>query len=181
MSAVFSSGSGDHPSSQEGVVPADAIHRFRIYLNDHRGLLAAEGAVAERSRQANAGELGRLLHRVVEQNTRDQTVVDELLDRVGGTANPLKKFGALAGERVGRLKLNGQLKGYSPLSRVIEIESLLASTAVRRVMWQAISGVAIDDAVANDALMRSESADEQLTELGPFHLEASLTAFGAAP
>ena len=35
-----------------------------------------------------------------------------------------KEAVAWVGEKIGRLKLNGQLRGYSPLSRVLELEAL---------------------------------------------------------
>ncbi len=157
---------------------ADASDRFCIYLNDHRALLAAERALAERSREANAGsDLGHLLRTVAVQNEADQVVLDRLLERVGGSPNPVKRIGALIGERLGRLKLNGQLTGYSPLSRLIEIESLLASTAMRRAMWNAVAAMAIEDQVTIDAAMRAETADEQHVRLGEHHVEAVLIAF----
>ena len=155
--------------------PAD---RFRIYLNDHRGLLAAEQALAARSLSSNEGtDLGHLLQAVVDQNAADQVVVDQLLERTDGSQNPLKRFAAIIGERFGRLKMNGQLTGYSPLSRVIEVEALLASTAMRRGMWNAVVAMAIDDGVTTDAATRAEHAARQHSRLGEHHAAAVRSAF----
>lgn len=163
-------------------VSADASDRLRIYLNDHRALLAAEHSLAQRSLEANQrSSLGQLLGRVVDQNRADQSVVEQLLDRVGGSANPVKKIAAIVGERFGRLKMNGQLTGYSPLSRVIEVEGLLATTAVRRAMWNAIAALAIDDEVTTDAAVRADTADEQHDLLAAHHVDGVLTAFGETP
>jgi hypothetical protein len=54
--------------------------------------------------------------------------MDEL--RFGG--DKVKNIAAWGIEKVGRLKLNGQLTGYSPLSRVVELEGLLAGIAGKR-------------------------------------------------
>ena len=43
------------------------------------------------------------------------------------------------GEKLGRLKLNGQLLGYSPLSRLIELEGLMLGIAGKLAMWIALS------------------------------------------
>ena len=45
---------------------------------------------------------------------------------------------AWAGERAGRLKPNGQLKGYSPLSRVLELETLSVGIAGKLALWQSL-------------------------------------------
>ncbi len=161
----------------ESAGPAD---RFRIYLNDHRGLLAAEQGLASRSLSSNEGtDLGHLLQAVVDQNAADQVVVDQLLERSEGSQNPLKRMLAIIGERAGRMKMNGQLTGYSPLSRVIEVEALLASTAIRREMWNAVAAMGIDDDVTADAALRSENAEHQHARLRDQHVLAALRAFEA--
>lgn len=158
------------------LIADDASGRYRIYLNDHRALLAAETALAQRSLDANDGELAHLLEQIVRQTTTDQRAIEALIERAGASTNPAKKIGALIGERAGRLKLNGQLHGYSPLSRVIEIESLLASTAVRRAMWNTIAALDIDADITTDAAHRASTADEQHTSLTQQHVDASLAA-----
>jgi hypothetical protein len=42
------------------------------------------------------------------------------------------------GEKLGRLKLNGQLTGYSPLSRLVELDGLSLTIEARRLMWEAL-------------------------------------------
>ncbi len=42
------------------------------------------------------------------------------------------------GERVGRLKLNGQFVGYSPLSRVVELQGLYLVSHMRLVLWRTL-------------------------------------------
>jgi hypothetical protein len=48
-------------------------------------------------------------------------------------------------EKVGRLKLNGQLRGYSDLSRLVELEGLCVGVEGKKSMWTALRGVAEND------------------------------------
>jgi hypothetical protein len=43
--------------------------------------------------------------------------------------------------RVGRLKRNGQLRGYSPLSRVLELEALSVGIAGKLALWKTLERV----------------------------------------
>lgn len=54
----------------------------------------------------------------------------------GVRRSPIKPALALVSERVGRLKLNGRVREYSPLSRLLELEGLLLGVAGKRAMWR---------------------------------------------
>ena len=41
-------------------------------------------------------------------------------------------------ELAGRLKLNGQLTGYSPLSRLVELEGLITGISGKISLWRAL-------------------------------------------
>lgn len=41
-------------------------------------------------------------------------------------------------EKLGRLKLNGRLFGYSPLSRLVELEALILGARGKLAMWVAL-------------------------------------------
>jgi hypothetical protein len=49
---------------------------------------------------------------------------------------------AWVGEKVGRLKLNGKLLSYSPLSRVVELEALCLGAEGRLSMWRTMKRLA---------------------------------------
>ncbi len=173
---------------------AGPIDRLGIYINDHRGLLAAEHDLARRCHASNSeplddpldgsgtddGDLVTLLAAVISQNIDDRERLDALLDVLGVRANPIKTIGARIGERLGRLKLNGQLRGYSPLSRVIEIEALLASTAVRQAMWESISAGLFDSDSRDDAVRRAEIVGDHHEKLTAQHTSATDLAFATA-
>jgi hypothetical protein len=46
-----------------------------------------------------------------------------------------------AAEKAGRLKLNGQVLGYSPLSRLVELEGLMLGISGKLAMWIAVQSV----------------------------------------
>ena len=46
------------------------------------------------------------------------------------------------GEKVGRLKPNAQLRGYSPLSPLVELEGLLIGIQGKLAMWSVLAEVA---------------------------------------
>src|SRR3954469_22224913 len=97
-----------------------------IYLNDHLAGSTAGRALAQRSLANNKGTpYGDELAAFLVEVEQDALVLQEVMGRVGAARDQLKQVAALATERVGRLKLNGRLLSYSPLSRVVEIEGLL--------------------------------------------------------
>ena len=58
----------------------------------------------------------------------------------------MKPAVAWIAEKAGRLKLNGQIRGYSPLSRLVELEGLEVGVTGKRSLWQALSRAFLDDA-----------------------------------
>ena len=163
------------------ILDADAHDRFVIHVNDHRGLAAAESDLARRSHESNSANGGdtdliALLADIIDQNEDDRHRLDELLSASGGRANPVKPLVARAGEWFGRFKPNGQLRGYSPLSRVIEIEALMASAAIRRGMWIGVEATS-HHAIAADARWRAEQAADHQRRLEQQLVPAARDAF----
>jgi hypothetical protein len=67
------------------------------------------------------------------------------MDRLDVAKDHLKITGAFIGEKLGRLKPNAHLTGYSPLSRVVELEVLLLGVTGKLAMWEALRGVVDSD------------------------------------
>jgi len=119
----------------------DRNRLLAIYLNDH--LAGATGGV-ERARRARASnrdedEFGEALARICTEIEADRETLVSLMDHLEIRRDPLKPAAAWALEKLGRLKLNGQLTGYSPLSRQMELEGLLIGIAGKEQMWRALS------------------------------------------
>ncbi len=83
------------------------------------------------------------------------------MDRLGVGQSKLKPLAAVLGERVGRLKLNGQLRGYSPLSRLDELELLQIGVAGKRRLWRALEHTHAGDLPGFELAALAERATEQ--------------------
>jgi hypothetical protein len=97
---------------------------------------------------------------------------------LGVPESRLKRALALTLERVGRLKLNGQLTGYSPLSRLVELEGLALGVTGKRALWVALQEIAGTEPRLRefdlDELRRR--AEEQLAGLERLRIEAARLA-----
>ena len=65
----------------------------------------------------------------------DKSKLDEVRTVLSVTGGALKRTGAVAAELGGRLKPNGHILTYSPLSRVIELETLMAGVQMKQRLW----------------------------------------------
>jgi hypothetical protein len=57
------------------------------------------------------------------------------MHRLGIRINPVKIGLAVGAERLGRLKLNGRLGTYSPLSRFMELDVLAMGIEGKKLLW----------------------------------------------
>ncbi len=153
-----------------------------IYLNDQLALGVAGRELARRAERENAGtELGRLLQRLALEVTEDVDTLERIMKRLDLPVSSVKRPLALAAERVARLKPNGRVRGYSPLSRLLELESLALGLEGKKVLWSNLRDLAgvsgrLDD-VDFDALI--ERARRQRDELEPHRVEAGRVALVA--
>jgi hypothetical protein len=161
---------------QEGV----NTQLLSIYLNDHLAGAIAGTELARRALHNNRQTpLAVGLQRIVEEIEEDRRSLESLMDRVGATRNPLKAVAAWTLEKAGRLKLNGSPFGYSPLSRVEELEALSVGVESKRALWSALRQVAGDgsdlELDLDDLIARAQS---QRRRLERYRLEAVAQAFG---
>ncbi len=123
----------------------DAIDRRRLgtYLNDHLMGATAGGRVARRSAEANAGtEYGRVLSWLADEIDEERETLRRVMAALNLPENPFKKLTGVLLERAGSLKLNGQIVGYSPLSRLLELEGLVIGVLGKRCLWQTLEVLA---------------------------------------
>ena len=152
-----------------------------IYLNDHRAGSTVGLELARRARGSNEGtQLGAFLERLVAEIEEDLETLEQVMDAVGAGRDRLKATAAWAGEKVGRLKLNGRLLGYSPLSRVVELESLSVGIEGKACLWRMLRDLG-DPRLAGfdfDALI--ERAERQREEVEGHRLAAGREALTLA-
>lgn len=119
---------------------------LRIYLQDH--LAGSTGGVelARRTAGANRGTTyGDALSKVAEEIEADRRALEGIMAELGVGADRAKNLAFWAGEKAGRLKLNGQLTGYSPLSRLLELEGLISGINGKLSLWRALLEIAPDE------------------------------------
>jgi hypothetical protein len=143
---------------------------LRIYLNDHLGAAAAGVALARRTLRNNRdGDLGRFLAGLVGEIEEDRASLERVLDALGAPRNRVKEGAAKLAERLARLKLNGRVRGYSDLSRLLELEGLMIGVDAKRALWRSLQQtgrtlpVDLDDLVARAERQRDELEEHRVT------------------
>ena len=76
-------------------------------------------------RQPGHASTGRRSRQSRSQIEEDVDSLRDIMAALGVEEDRIKQAVAWAAEKVGRLKLNGQLLGYSPLSRLVELEGMM--------------------------------------------------------
>jgi hypothetical protein len=153
---------------------------LRIFMQDHLAASTAGLELARRAYGANRGTTyGDALSRVADQIDEDRGALEDMLTDLGFKPDRVKIVGAWAGEKVGRLKLNGQLKGYSPLSRVEELEALIAGINAKLSLWRIVLEVAKEEPRLDaDRIHRLiERGEEQLETVEDLRTRAARAAF----
>jgi hypothetical protein len=103
--------------------------------------------------------------------------------RLGFGPDRLKVGAAWTAEKVGRLKLNGSWREYSPLSRVVELDGLVLLLTGQRLLWEALAAVLADDPrmAGFDVAGRAARVDEALARLTELRGRATALAFASKP
>jgi hypothetical protein len=153
-----------------------------IYLNDHLAGSTVGVELARRLRSSNQGdaEFGAPLAAICAEIEEDRVTLARLMDRLEVGRDRVKPLLARLGERLGRLKLNGQLTGYSPLSRVLELEVLSSMIGGKLQLWNALEQSFGDSLDGFDFHALAARADDQGRRLEDLHLAAAQRALPAA-
>lgn len=108
-----------------------------VYINDQLAANVAWRELARRAQRSNRGTpLGDTLAEVVTALEQDVETLRGIMGRLGISHSRIKPALAMAAERAGRLKLNGALRAYSPLSRFAELDTLCLGIEGKRQLWE---------------------------------------------
>ena len=149
-----------------------------IYLNDHLAGATFGIELARRLRASNRDdpEFEPALAEVCAEIEADRETLKAAMDQLGMGQSKLKPLAAILGERLGRLKLNGRLWSYSPLSRLDELELLQIGVVGKRRLWRALEHTHADDLPGFELGALAARATEQLRRLETLHLKAAALA-----
>jgi hypothetical protein len=160
-----------------------AVNEFLgIYMNDQLALGVLWREAARRSQRNNSGtELGEALARVSAAIAEDVETFQRIMCRLDIQQNPIKIGLAISAERLGRLKLNGRLGSYSPLSRFVELDFLAMGIEGKKLLWATLRDLAglasrLPDVDFDHLIMRAE---RQRADLEPFRVRAGTDALAA--
>lgn len=151
-----------------------------IYLNDH--LAGATGGVelARRARSSNRGtKLGEALEGICAEVEADRSTLERVMELLEVKRSRSKVAGAWAAEKLGRLKLNGRLTGYSPLSRLVELEMLHLAITGKIQLWQALDETQASRLAQFDLPGLAKRAESQRVRVERLRLDAGRGAFAA--
>jgi hypothetical protein len=113
------------------------------YLNDHLLGATAGGELVRRAARENEGsDLGAFLSELAAALDADRDSLLAVMEELGVKTDRVKVAAGWVVEKVGRLKPNAQLRGYSPLSPLVELEGLLIGIQGKLAMWRALAEIA---------------------------------------
>jgi hypothetical protein len=120
----------------------EARKLLRIYLNDHLAGSNTGVSLARRIVRENAGnDYARAMEPVARQIEEDQDELRGIMSAAGVRQRRVRQALARVAERLGRAKPNGSLVGYSPLSRVLELEGLTMGVTGKLELWRSLRAV----------------------------------------
>ena len=157
-----------------------ATDYLETYLQDHRAGAEMGSDLAHRLADENMGTpYEDFLVGLAQEIDEDVATLEDIMSRYGVSKSVMKTVGAKVGEKIARLKPNEQLSGYSPLSRVLELEGLRSGVQGKLALWDSLMKIApFDDHVdeAEVAALQAK-AERQLTSLREHHAMAAREAF----
>jgi hypothetical protein len=150
-----------------------------IYLQDHLAGATFGLELARRCHRHNVGsDFAEPLAGLVAEIAADRQALEAVMRDVGADVSRAKVAVGWTLEKIQRLKPNGGVLGYTPLARVVELESLAIGIAGKRAMWRAL-----DDAFSGEDIGRhdfpglAERASDQLSRVEALRLDAARAAF----
>ena len=153
---------------------------LEIYLNDHLAGATAARELVRRAAGSNRGTAyGPFLERLAGEIDEDRESLLEVMKALGAGTDRLKLAAGWGAEKLGRLKLNGRLLGYSPLSRVVELEGLALGVSGKLALWRGLRALAPHEPRLGgfDLEALIARAERQLDELESHRLLATAEAF----
>jgi hypothetical protein len=154
------------------------------YLNDHLAGATGAAELARNSAQSHSGTpLSGFLNDLAAQIEQDRNSLQELMDRLGATKNPLKQAGAWLMEKVSRVKLTGTTGGEPELNALLTLETLSLGVEGKICLWEALKTVADSNPVLAGADLDGllKRANDQRSALERERLAAAKAALSTSP
>ena len=113
-----------------------------IYLNDHLAGSVVGSRLAQRIVRENDGnDYATRVAGIAREIEEDKRTLHQLMERLGIEEQRARMAMAWVTEKAMRLKPNGSLFRYSPLSRVMELETLTMGITGKLELWRSLEAV----------------------------------------
>ena len=150
-----------------------------VYLNDH--LAGSTVGLELARRMAASAEPDSVLRGLVAEIAEDRSALLAIMATLGIRVRGYKVFAAWAGEKAGRLKLNGHLLSRSPLSSLEETEMLRLGVEGKASGWRTLRALAsrdsrLDAGHLDQLLARADRQSSALETLRVSIAEQALTS-----
>lgn len=152
---------------------------LKIYLNDHLAASVAGIQMAKHClKNSQDSALKKFLSDFLAQVTEEQKLLKKIVIYLKDTQSPLKRMGAWVFEKIAHLKLN-YLQSNAEVSRLLELEGLLAGVHAKLDMWRMVERLSISNPEFPQYPFKSliERVEKQLLSLEKFCLKAGEKAF----
>ena len=159
---------------------SDQVNLLAIYLRDHEAAAVGGLQLFRRCCKANRGTAyAAELQRLTDEIRSDRDALRRICRSFIVKYSNVGRAAAYVGATVGRVKLNGRLFKYSPLSRVLELEALSGGVMTKLRLWESLLRLsAVDKRLDADELGRlAAKANDQLDALHRLHDMAAGEAF----
>ncbi len=136
-----------------------------IYLQDHHAAGVAGARVAKRAALAidRSGHDGDLTH-VASEIRQDLVELEGIMRQLGVEPDRVKDTFSRIAERVSRSKLNGRLLRRSPLSDLLELETLVVGITGKQALWVTLREVLPAQIEELDQLLERAEEQKRLVE-----------------
>ena len=149
-----------------------------IYLQDHLAGSTAGLELARRSAGANEGTpVGDFLAELADEIEEDRDILVEIMEALDVSQDKVKNALGWGAEKLGRLKPNGQFTGYSPLSRIVELEGLTVGVRGKLSLWENLRATFGAEVAGRNLDGLITRANGQLERLTDHRTEAARLAF----
>lgn len=158
----------------------ERFEMLSTYLDDHRAGAAAGRSLSRRMARENSDTgWAEKLAGLAEDIEADDRTLGELRRVLGVRGGLAKRALARVAAGAARLKLNRRIVGYSPLSRVLEAEAMMAGVTAKKCLWAAMRsrGDLGDQTAQFDFESLENRARDQIDLLTEFHEAGAKAAF----
>jgi hypothetical protein len=152
-----------------------------IYLNDHLGGSTTGVELVDRIAKEYAGsELGEFAAGLARDIRADREALLEIMHALDVTPDKVKVAMGWATEKLGRLKLNGEIRDRSPLSPLVELEGMSLGIEGKRSLWLALAETeAVAGRIGSERLRELIArAERQRSAVEEQRIAAARRAFG---